>query len=307
MTSRYLGLDLGGTNIKFAVVEFSDFKWTVISTDQTPTQAVNGPAHVVSRLAELAGKHSTGVDGVGVAVPGIFDADKGTILLFPNLPGPWKDFQIVDPIQKASSKPVGIINDARAFSLAEAVMGAAKGKKTVACLVLGTGVGGGIIIDGKVHMGSTQGAGEIAHQIVKYDGPLCGCGARGCAEPLTSSAAISQMAGTSSPEEAYKNALAGDQRAIHAFEEVGKWLGIAMTNVMAVVSPDVFVIGGGVAQSGDLVLNSMRKQMEERMHLWPTSVIHIVPATLGVYAGAIGAALNGAIVAGAQLSLISTT
>ena len=307
MKQKFLGLDLGGTYIKFAIIEDEDGEWKVLETNQVPTEAAKGPSHVVARLAKLAKEYGQDVSGIGVAVPGIFDSEKGTILLFPNLPGPWKDFQLVEPIVRVSEKPVGIINDARAFSLAEALIGAAKGKKTVACLVLGTGVGGGIIIDGKIHLGATQGAGEIAHQIVKHDGPLCGCGAYGCAEALTSSAAIAKMARTATPEAAYKNALAGDPRAIKAFEEVGKWLGIAMTNVMVVVAPDIFVIGGGVAQSGDLVLKNMRIEMEKRMHLWPTSVINIVPAKLGVYAGAIGAALNGAIIAGVQLSLTSTT
>jgi glucokinase len=307
--TRFLGLDLGGTNIKVAVIEKSGNAWKVIKEEDVPTEADKGPAHVVSRLAEIAAnkqKEFSNLSGVGVAVPGLFNAD-GTIELFPNLPGAWRGFQALEPIRKATNLPTAIINDARSFTLGEAIMGAALGKRTVACFVMGTGVGGGVVIDGKIHLGASGAAGEIAHQIIKFDGPICGCGAQGCAEPLTNSAAIAKLAGTKTAEEAYKNALAGDEKAIAAFKEVAYWIAITLTNIMVVLAPDTIVIGGGVAQSGDILLNEIRSAMHTRAHLYPTSDINIVPATLGFYAGSIGAALYGAITAGAQLSLISTT
>jgi glucokinase len=309
VVTRFLGLDLGGTNIKVAVIEKDGQTWKVINEEDVPTEADKGPAHVVSRLAEIAAKKQkefTGLSGVGVAVPGLFNSD-GTIELFPNLPGAWRGFQALEPVRSATNLPTAIINDARAFTLGEAIMGAALGKRTVACFVLGTGVGGGVVIDGKIHLGASGAAGEIAHQIVKFDGPLCGCGAQGCAEPLTNSAALAKLAGTKTAEEAYKNALAGDEKAIAAFKEVAYWIAITLTNIMVVLAPDTIVIGGGVAQSGDILLNEIRTAMHTRAHLYPTSDINIVPATLGFYAGSIGAALYGAITAGAQLSLISTT
>ena len=309
VVTRFLGLDLGGTNIKVAVIEKDGQTWKVINEEDVPTEADKGPAHVVSRLAEIAAKKQkefTGLSGVGVAVPGLFNSD-GTIELFPNLPGAWRGFQALEPVRSATNLPTAIINDARAFTLGEAIMGAALGKKTVACFVLGTGVGGGVVIDGKIHLGASGAAGEIAHQIIKFDGPICGCGAQGCAEPLTNSAAIAKLAGTKTAEEAYKNALAGDEKAIAAFKEVAYWIAITLTNIMVVLAPDTIVIGGGVAQSGDILLNEIRTAMHTRAHLYPTSDINIVPATLGFYAGSIGAALYGAITAGAQLSLISTT
>ena len=309
VVTKFLGLDLGGTNIKVAVIEKVSDRWQVIKEEDVPSEAQHGPQHVVDRLANLAKenyKQFPDLEAVGIAVPGVFNAD-GTIELFPNLPGPWKGFQALEPIRKATNLPTAMINDARAFTLAEAIMGAALGKKTVACYVIGTGVGGGVVIDGKIHMGATRGAGEIAHQIVKADGPMCGCGTQGCAEPLTNSAAIAKLAGTKTAEEAYKNALAGDAKAIAAFKEVGFWIAIALTNIMAVLAPDTIVIGGGVAQSGEILLNEIRAEMNKRANLFPKSAINVVPATLGFYAGSIGAALNGAITAGAQLSLISTT
>lgn len=306
---RFLGLDLGGTNIKVAVIEKSGDSWKVIKEEDVPTEADKGPAHVVSRLAEIAAnkqKEFSNLSGVGVAVPGLFNAD-GTIELFPNLPGAWRGFQALEPIRKATNLPTAIINDARSFTLGEAIMGAALGKRTVACFVMGTGVGGGVVIDGKIHLGASGAAGEIAHQIIKFDGPMCGCGAQGCAEPLTNSSAISKLAGTKTAEEAYKNAVAGDEKALAAFKEVAYWIAITLTNIMVVLAPDTIVIGGGVAQSGDILLKEIRTAMQERAYLYPASDINIVPATLGFYAGSIGAALYGAITAGAQLSLISTT
>lgn len=307
--TRFLGLDLGGTNIKVAVIEKSGDSWKVIKEEDVPTEADKGPAHVVSRLAEIAAKKQkefSNLSGVGVAVPGLFNAD-GTIELFPNLPGAWRGFQALEPIRKATNLPTAIINDARSFTLGEAIMGAALGKRTVACFVMGTGVGGGVVIDGKIHLGASGAAGEIAHQIIKFDGPICGCGAQGCAEPLTNSAAVAKLAGTKTAEEAYKNAVAGDEKALAAFKEVAYWIAITLTNIMVVLAPDTIVIGGGVAQSGDILLKEIRTAMHERAHLYPASDINIVPATLGFYAGSIGAALYGAITAGAQLSLISTT
>jgi glucokinase len=306
---RFLGLDLGGTNIKVAVIEKSGDSWKVIKEEDVPTEADKGPAHVVSRLAEIAAnkqKEFSNLSGVGVAVPGLFNSD-GTIELFPNLPGAWRGFQALEPIRKATNLPTAIINDARSFTLGEAIMGAALGKRTVACFVMGTGVGGGVVIDGKIHLGASGAAGEIAHQIIKFDGPICGCGAQGCAEPLTNSAAVAKLAGTKTAEEAYKNAVAGDEKALAAFKEVAYWIAITLTNIMVVLAPDTIVIGGGVAQSGDILLKEIRTAMHERAHLYRASDINIVPATLGFYAGSIGAALYGAITAGAQLSLISTT
>lgn len=309
MSNKYLGLDLGGTNIKYVVIEEVNGKWVEILKDQIATEAVNGPEHVTARLANLAkkisGEHK--VSAIGLAVPGIFNEKTGTISLFPNLPGNWNGFQIIKPIETATNLKVGIINDARAFSLAESIMGAARGYSTVACIVMGTGVGGGIVIKGEVHLGATGGAGEFAHQVVNPDGPICGCGVQGCVEAMTSSGAISRRAGTKTPEEAYEKAISGDVQALAAFEEAGKWIGIAMANVMALISPDVFVLGGGVSQSGDLITKYALAEANKRMNLFEGEVFKILPAQLGVFAGAIGAALKGAITAGDKLSRISTT
>ncbi|MGA0113634.1 MAG: ROK family protein [Candidatus Nanopelagicaceae bacterium] len=306
---RFLGIDLGGTNIKFELIEIDGEKIRELVKDQISTEAIFGPDHVTKRIANLIIEQDkmSAIDGVGVAVPGIFNHDTGAILLFPNLPGNWENYQFTQEIQKATGKNISLINDARAFCLAESTLGAGRGHRFVACIVMGTGVGGGLVIDGKVHEGATKGAGEIAHQVVAPDGPVCGCGTRGCVEALTSSAAISEMAGTATPEEAFEKAKAGDQKAIAAFQIAGKWLGIALANVNAVFSPEIFVVGGGVAQAGDLVLNFIRDELHERNHLWPNSTFKVVPAQLSFFAGATGAALKAAAAAGTQLSFTSIT
>lgn len=306
---RFLGVDLGGTNIKFAVIEIDGSNIKEVVKDQIATEAKNGPEHVTDRISNLI-KRIDGempIAGVAVAVPGIFNHDTGEILLFPNLPGAWENFPFTKKLSEATGKSIALINDARAFCLAESTLGAGRGHRFVACIVMGTGVGGGLVIDGKVHEGATRGAGEIAHQVVAPDGPVCGCGTRGCVEALTSSAAISAMANTNTPEEAYERAKAGDEKAIAAFRSAGKWLGIALANVNAVFSPEVFIVGGGVAQAGDLVLDFIRAELHERNHLWPNSAFKVVPAQLSFFAGATGAALKAAAAAGTQLSFTSIT
>lgn len=306
---RFLGVDLGGTNIKYAVIEIDGTSIKEVLKDQISTEAKNGPDHVTDRIATLIKKidGEMPIVGVAVAVPGIFNHDTGEILLFPNLPGAWENYPFTKKLTEATGKSIALINDARAFCLAESTLGAGRGHRYVACIVMGTGVGGGLVIDGKVHEGATRGAGEIAHQVVAPDGPVCGCGTRGCVEALTSSAAISAMAETKTPEEAYERAKAGDEKAIAAFRSAGKWLGIALANVNAVFSPEVFIVGGGVAQAGDLVLDFIRAELHERNHLWPNSAFKVVPAQLSFFAGATGAALKAAATAGTQLSFTSIT
>ena len=188
---RLLGLDLGGTNIKVAVVEIMDDDAPeVVSTAQYATHADRGPNGVTERLIE-AGRATIGeigpVDGAGLGVPGLFETDTGRIILFPNLPGPWRGHSFRDPVADALGVPTALINDARAFVLAEGTVGAGRGRHTVIGLTLGTGIGGGIMIDGRIHLGEFGTGGEVGHQVVVPDGPLCGCGNRGCVEALARS------------------------------------------------------------------------------------------------------------------------
>ena len=194
------------------------------------------------------------VDGAAVGVPGLFDDRTGTIEFLPNLPGAWKGEPMTAPLAAALGVPTAIINDARAFTLAESRLGAAAGCETVAALVLGTGIGGGIVVDGRLHFGPMGRAGELAHQVIVPDGPKCGCGNHGCLEALASSAAITRLAGTATVHEAFAAAAAGDERAAAALAEVADYLGIAIANLVTVLVPERVVIGGGVAEAGDALL-----------------------------------------------------
>lgn len=303
---HFLGVDLGGTNIKYVVIELADNTVSEVLKNQIATEAALGPEKVTENIARLISEIDSqfNLSAIGVAVPGIFDHENGDILLFPNLPGEWPHFPFKKRIVELTGKSISLINDARAFCLAEANLGAGKGYRYVACIVMGTGVGGGIVIDGRVHEGASRGAGEIAHQVVSAEGKLCGCGTRGCAETFASSQTISRMANASSPEEAFEKAKAGDEKAISAFQSAGKWLGIALANVNAVFSPEIFIIGGGVAQAGELVIDSIKKELHERNHLWPNSVFEVVPAHLSYFAGATGAALRAAADNGVSLKAL---
>jgi glucokinase len=293
---RFLGLDLGGTNIKWTALDVGE-STEPIARGSVPTGAAGGPDVVAERMIaaarEAIERHGP-VEGLGVGVPGLFDRDRGTIELFPNLPGPWPGFPLRDRLERATALPVSLINDARAFTLAEGRLGAGRGCRTVVCLTLGTGIGGGVMIDGRLHTGANGRAGEVAHQVVDPDGPLCGCGNRGCVEPLAQAATLARLAGRATAAEVYAAAAAGDERCRAAIDQTANYIGIALANVIAVLDPDRIVIGGGIAGAGKLVLEPIRAATRAHVTLLVPSEIDIVAAALGAEAGAIGAALAAA-------------
>jgi glucokinase len=288
---RWLGLDLGGTNIKVAVLEGDA---TLAAVDQRGADAEGGPDAVIDALA-TAGREAIDrwgpVAGAAVGVPGLFDEPTGRIELFPNLPGPWPGTPLTGPLIDELGVPVAIINDARAFTLAESRLGAAAGCDTVAALVLGTGIGGGIVIDGRLHLGRHGRAGELAHQVIVPDGPPCGCGNRGCLEAVASSGALTALGGQATVEDVFAAAEAGDVRAQAAIATVSDHLGVAIANVVTMLVPERVVIGGGVAAAGDALLDPLRAAVVAHCPLVPPDWYEIVPARLGAHAGAIGAAL----------------
>lgn len=295
--SLHVGLDLGGTNIKTAVLEQSDGDWSVLSTHSTPTQAGGGPEKVASNLVVAGADATSGaeVETLGLGVPGHFDRETGQILLFPNLPGDWKGFPLRDRVSAGVEMDVRMVNDARAFTLAEGVVGSGKGHKTVACITLGTGVGGGLMIDGRLHRGAFGVAGELGHQTVLPDGPLCGCGNRGCVEALVRADVLAANAGKDSAMDVFDGAREGDERCITAVSRMAYYLGIGLANVVTILGPDCIVVGGGIAEAGDLVMKPIEEAVKSRVTLVPTDRIEILPATFGRFAGAVGAALAGAL------------
>jgi glucokinase len=266
----------------------------VVGTDSGPTGAEEGPAVVIERLAAVgrdAIERWGPIDLGGVGVPGLFDSATGVIELFPNLPGPWPGQPLLDPLAEELGVPMAIVNDCRAFTLAEARMGAAVGCSTVVCLALGTGVGGGVVVDGRLRFGPHGRAGEIGHQIVVVDGPRCGCGNRGCVEAVASAAVLAAAGGQATAEDVFAAARSGDERALAAIGEVVGHLALGIANVLTVLVPERIVIGGGLAEAGDLLLEPLRAEVRRRCVLIPPAWYEIVPAQLGSYAGAIGAAL----------------
>jgi glucokinase len=290
-----LGLDLGGTNIKVSIMEPDSDGYHVVFVEERPTRAGQGPETVAANLVEAARGHIRDgtIGSIGLGVPGLFDLATGVIELFPNLPGKWEGFPLRTTIEQALDTPITMINDARAFTLAEGTMGAGKGFRIVACLTLGTGIGGGIMIDGRIHLGAFGVAGEIGHQTIDPYGPICGCGNRGCVEAMARADVLTELAGLPTAEEVYRAAAEGDPRSIAAIDQVANALGIGLANVVTLVGPDRIVIGGGIAEGGDLVLDPIRHAIRDRVTLVPTDRIEVVPAALGKWAGAHGAALAG--------------
>jgi glucokinase len=287
--TRRVGLDVGGTNVKVVVLEDD----LVVDRTTEPTASEKGPDAVLERLAALA-RDAGPAASVGFAFPGLVDAE-GRGILFPNLAGDWAGRPIREPLSRALDLPVGLVNDGHAFALAEARVGAAGGADDVICVVCGTGVGGGLVLGGRLHRGVDDRAGEIGHHTVVLDGPLCNCGNRGCLELLAGAKAIARAAGHATFDEALAAARAGDAAAVATFRRAGELIGVAVANLTIFVTPQRVVIGGGVAEAGDLLLVPLVDEIHRRAaNVAPLEHIEILRATLGPDAGAIGAALFAA-------------
>jgi glucokinase len=283
---RRLGLDLGGTNIKRVVLDRDE----IVERDSEPTRSDQGVNAVLDRLAALA-REAGPVASVGVALPGLFDTEGRTVLL-PNLHGDWVGRPIADPLADALGRPVRLINDGHAFALAEARIGAARGAEDVLCIVCGTGIGGGLVIGGRLHLGVEDRAGEVGHHTVVEDGPLCGCGNHGCLEMLAGARAIAAAAQQPSFDDVVASARRGDERAREAIRRAAAYIGIAIANLTIFITPERIVVGGGVAEAGELLLDPLRAEVQRRAgRVAPLHAIEIVRATLGADAGAVGAAL----------------
>jgi glucokinase len=288
--SLHVGLDLGGTNVKCAVVDDS---LRVLATDSCPTAADRGEDAVLERVAAL-GRATVGpfgdADTAGLALPGHFDAAVGTGVLLPNLRGDWVGREIAGPVSEQLGMPVTLVNDVRALTLAELRLGAGRGASDLICIALGTGVGGGVVIGGRVHLGLGH-AGEIGHTTVDPDGPLCGCGNRGCLDRMASAESIAAAAGQSTVQAAADAARAGDEAAIAAFAQAGTYVGRVLAGAIVLLWPERVVVGGGVADAGELLLGPVRAEIRRRACVAPVDSIPIVAAELGPHAGAVGAAL----------------
>jgi len=316
MMPYFIGVDLGGSKIGAIALDSKSDEttaWTVI-----PTNGYDGPDAVVERIADLVkdvsrqiGIPSAELGGVGLGAPASVDMDTGQTLLMPNVPGEWWGKPVGPTIGRSLGCPVWLINDARAFTIAEANRGAGRGARSVACFTIGTGIGGGLAIDGQLYLGGMKTAGEFGHITIDPNGPPCGCGNRGCLEAHASGPAIAALgvkavlhgANTRiaaladhdlnriTPETIMRAAQAGDEVAREILQRAGGYLGVGIGNVIDIFSPERVVIGGGVAALGDWIFEPIRSTIKWRVRAAPVDEIEIVPAALGVEAGAIGAAI----------------
>ncbi|MCP3972984.1 MAG: ROK family protein [bacterium] len=286
-----LGIDLGATNTKLVILSDSD---EIEVLEAFPTRGEDGADVVLGRLIDRVRVliSERGIGAVGMGTPGLFDPETGVVEIFTNLPGQWVGVPLLDRLRTGLGLPVTLINDARAFTLAEGTLGAGKGAAVMAGLTLGTGIGGGLLVGGELFHGSTGSAGEISHQTVDPDGPICGCGNQGCAEASASADALTSATGRDTVEDVYRGYVNGDEECVAAVERAAASLGRALANIVTVLGPDVIVIGGGPAShGGEVVLEPIRRATLRNVTLVPHEDIRIVRAELGSEAGAIGAAI----------------
>jgi glucokinase len=301
-----LGVDIGGTDIKLGLL---DGEGEIRGSGKIPTRPAEGPEAAAARVRLWLAESAAGAGAIaaaGVDCAGLIDGGRGFLHVSPNLSG-WENVPLREIFEHALGVPAIVENDANAAAYGEWARGAGRGLGNFVCLTLGTGVGGGVIINGALYRGASGFAGEIGHAVIQADGPLCGCGNRGCLEALIGAGAIVDRAvgmlraagesrgvwGDPPTVEAISRAAAsGDAVAAAAFEETGRWLGIALANVVHILAPEAIAIGGGVAGAGDLILGPARSTvrdcvMDEEM----ASSVRIVPAGLGNRASFIGVSL----------------
>jgi len=297
--TRHLGLDLGGSAIKAVVLERNGDSHREVRRVRVATRTRDTPAAILAQLAEVGRelmRDAGGVDTAGATIPGTFDLATGVARFVPNLGSdPWEGVAVRDLLEDGLGMRTALLNDARAFGFAESQLGAARGCGTAAFFTLGTGVGGAIVVGGVLQLGAGS-AGELGHITVdaRADAPPCGCGNRGCVEAHVQAAALARAAGRESAEAVIAAARAGDARALAALGDGGRWLGVAISAAIVVLNPDRVVVGGGVAEAGELILEPARAEVRRRVRFAPANRAEIVGAALGYEAGSIGAALWGA-------------
>ncbi len=304
----YGALDIGGTKIAGALV---DPEGRVVARTQRPTPA-RQPAEVlmsaVTAVLDELSAHPAwqGLSCLGIASAGPVDTAAGTVSPV-NLPG-WRGFPLVERVRAHPRVPSGVapvlVGDAVAMTAAEHWLGAARGMDSALCMVVSTGVGGGLVLGGRLHTGRTGNAGHIGHISVDLNGPVCPCGARGCVERLASGTAIAAYAaaaGWTPPDGGPVTAAAvaraarrGDAPARGAYERAARALAAAIAATAALVELDLVVVGGGVAQAGDTLFGPLRRRMADYAVLDFVRDLPIVPAGLALDAGLIGAAAAAA-------------
>ena len=309
MNEVYASVDLGGTNIK-CVLATAD--GAVRCSKSIPTDGHEDPVRVLGRMAALVNESSAQIGAkpaaLGMGVPGLADLKNGVTKFLPNLPAHWRDAPVRDILSPKVGCPVYLLNDVRMATLGELTYGHGRTVSTMVFYALGTGVGGGVVVDGRLRLGPWGAAGELGHMTVAPDGPLCGCGNRGCIEPLASGPAIAaegvrlllsnlapKLRELTSGDVARvttkamaEAAAAGDENVRDAIVRAARYLGIGVANTVAALFPELVVLGGGVAQIGDLLFDTVRQTLAERVRMFPIETVAVRPSLLGDMAGALG-------------------
>jgi glucokinase len=243
-------------------------------------------------------------------VPGVLDLEKGETLFLPNLPGTWPNVPLRDTIARLTGLQTALLNDVRSITNGEWRFGAGQGVDTVAVFAIGTGIGGGLVINGQLHLGIGGTGGELGHTMIDFNGPRCGCGNYGCLEAFASGPAIAAMGMKAvkqglttriaklceydlnriTPKLIAEAAEGGDEIAKEIYEQAGYYIGIAAANVCASIGPRRIIIAGGVSKAGELLLDPIRRTVRERVYVMPVEQVEIVPSKLGNTAGVIGVA-----------------
>ena len=311
--SPVLAVDIGGTKITFAIITGGG---QVVAEGRCPTLADEGVSAVINRLFSTVDSLLSGnnmepsqLGGIGVAIAGAVNSQTGRLFFSANLPG-WHDVPLGDMMRERYRVDAFLVNDANAAALGEYRFGAGKGASNLIMLTLGTGIGGGIIIDGKLYEGSCDAAGEIGHMVIDVNGPECKCGHRGCLEAMASGTAIARdaiervrqgeksslvdMVGgkveSLTTEDVAGAARNGDSLALDVLTRAGTYLGVGMTSLVNIFDPEMIVLGGGMAELGDLFLAPAKRMVAEKAYPVADRAVRIVTAQLGNEAGLYGAA-----------------
>jgi len=311
-----VGVDLGGTNIVVCAMSADGVRQHGLASE--PTRAQDGPDAVIGRMARMVNEtvtvtmRETGVSraafrGVGIGAPGPLDREKGLVVIAPNLG--WRMVPLRDRMAELTGLPAALDNDANCATYGEWWIGAAKGGRNVIGVTIGTGIGGGLILDGKLYHGSSDVAGEIGHVTIDQTGRRCGCGNYGCLEAYASGTAIAERAREALSYEqesilrdmvggdvakitaatVYEAASQGDAVATEVVRDTARFLGTGLANLLNIFNPDVIVIAGGVTRAGEALFAPLRAEIRKRAFKPAVDACRIVPGTLPGTAGVVGA------------------
>ncbi len=304
----YIAVDLGGTQIRAARYGADQARQ---ARANLPTQAKEGPERVLARVEQAIRQvwpPDGGVTAIGMAAPGPLDPREGLVYFAPNLPG-WKDVPLRGWLEETFGVPAFVGNDANLAALGEHRYGAGRGVDDLIYLTISTGIGGGIILNGRLFEGGGGLGGEIGHITVDAEGPFCACGSRGCLEVLASGSAIARAARAAiaagrpsiltdrvggdpsriTAREVAQAAREGDRLSQEIFRRAGFYIGAALVSLMYLLNPALFVIGGSVAKAGDLLFGPIRETVEDRAPEVYRRGVSIRPAVLGDDVGLLGA------------------